>query len=225
MTLLPLDDLSSFRPVASNWKIAGAVASDSSIQNDLRIEPGAGVLVNMPSEEARDNIFTTWEHGDLELELDFLVPKGSNSGVYLQGRYEVQVFDSWNVADPGYTDAGGIYQRWDESRPEGQRGYEGHAPRSNASRPPGDWQHFRILFQAPRFDENGVKLSNARFVLVEHNGVVIHEQVEVTGPTRAAAFEDEQATGPLMLQGDHGPVAYRNIRYRMLTDDPATSEP
>ena len=69
-----------------------------------------------------------------------------------------------------------------------------------------------MIFQAPRFDENGKKTANAKFVKVIHNGQVIHENVEVTGPTRAAAFADEKATGPLMFQGDHGPVAYRNLR-------------
>jgi hypothetical protein len=53
-------------------------------------------------------------------------------------------------------------------------------------------------------------------VSVVHNGKVVHENIEVTGPTRAAGFNDEQATGPLMIQGDHGPVAYRNIRIRSL---------
>ena len=60
----------------------------------------------------------------------------------------------------------------------------------------------------------GASSANARFERVVHNGVVVHENVEVTGPTRAASFEDEQPVGPLMLQGDHGPVAYRNIRLR-----------
>jgi hypothetical protein len=126
--------------------------------------------------------------------------------VYLQGRYEVQIFDSWGVEKPGFGDCGGIYQRGRD----GER-FEGHSPRENASRPPGEWQTFDIIFQAPRFDAAGGKTANARFVRVVHNGVVIHENVEVTGPTRAATFEDEKALGPLMLQGDHGPVAYRNI--------------
>ena len=67
-----------------------------------------------------------------------------------------------------------------------------------------------MVFRAPRFDAGGKKTANARFVKVVHNGQVIHENVEVTGPTRAAAFNDEKPHGPLMLQGDHGPVAYRN---------------
>ncbi|MGB1817175.1 MAG: family 16 glycoside hydrolase [Rubripirellula sp.] len=72
------------------------------------------------------------------------------------------------------------------------------------------------MFRAPRFDEVGNKTANARFVRVMHNGKVVHENVDVTGPTRGAGFNDEQPTGPLMIQGDHGPVAYRNVRVRLL---------
>jgi hypothetical protein len=77
--------------------------------------------------------------------------------------------------------------------------------------PPGQWQSFDVTFRAPRFDASGNKVANALFEKVIHNGVVVHENAEVTGSTRAAAYKDEKSTGPLMLQGDHGPVAYRNI--------------
>ena len=96
------------------------------------------------------------------------------------------------------------------------RGFEGKPPRVNAARKPGEWQSFDITFRAPRFDTAGRKTENARFVKVVHNGIVIHENEEVTGPTRASTFNDEKALGPLMLQGDHGPVAYRNLRVRNL---------
>lgn len=183
---------------------------------------GSGVLVNLPSDGARDNLFTQWEHGDMELELEFMMPKGSNAGVYLQGRYEIQMFDSWGVTNPTYADAGGIYERWDPSRSAGQQGYQGHPPSMNVSRAPGLWQTFQIEFQAPRFDDKGRKIANAKMVKVVHNGVVIHENVELTGPTRAAAFQDEKALGPLMIQGDHGPVAIRNIRYKHYQPNPVT---
>jgi hypothetical protein len=75
-----------------------------------------------------------------------------------------------------------------------------------------------VVFRAPRFDQQGSKIGNARFVKVVLNGQIIHEDVEVTGPTRAATFENdpEAKKGPLMLQGDHGPVAYRNIMLQPL---------
>ena len=73
-----------------------------------------------------------------------------------------------------------------------------------------------MIFRAPQFDKNGKKTRSAEFVKVVHNGTVIHENVKLSGPTRGATFTDEKATGPFMLQGDHGPVAYRNIRFRPL---------
>ncbi len=70
---------------------------------------------------------------------------------------------------------------------------------------------FDVIFRAPRFDARGKKIANARFMKVAHNGKVIHENVELTGPTRGPLSEGEPATGPLLLQGDHGPLAYRNL--------------
>ena len=219
LTELSLESMREFRSPSPNWQLAAAVESDRHQRGSLVAKPGTGVLANLAGEETGDNLFTDWEHDDIELELDFMMPKGSNSGIYLQGRYEVQLLDSWGVHAPKFSDCGGIYQRWDDSRREGQRGYEGQSPRLNASRAPGLWQHYRIVFHAPRFDEAGNKIANARFARVEHNGVVIHENVEVTGPTRAAAFDDERPSGPLMIQGDHGPVAFRNIRYKRYTQE------
>ncbi|WP_317046579.1 3-keto-disaccharide hydrolase [Adhaeribacter arboris] len=146
------------------------------------------------------------------MELDYMMAKGSNSGIYLQGRYELQLLDSWGVKTPKAGDNGGIYERWDESKPEGQKGYEGYPPRQNASRAPGLWQHVKVAFQAPKFDGSGKKIENARMLRVELNGVTIHEDVELLGPTRGAMANDERATGPLRFQGDHGAVAFRNIK-------------
>lgn len=208
---LPLSDLSAFRKTDKNWRIAGDVSADLNQNNVLNTGKGTGILVNLPDKKANANLMTNVEHGDADLELDYMMAKGSNSGIYLQGRYEVQLFDSWGVKNPRTVDNGSIYERWDESRPEGQKGYEGHPARMNASRAPGLWQHLKISFQAPRFNAAGQKTSNARMLLVELNGVPIHENVELTGPTRGALFNDEKPTGPLMIQGDHGPVAFRNV--------------
>lgn len=218
---LPLQDLSSFQPVQEgNWIIVGGVTARLDEAAPLSTSPGTGILVNTAPAASGSHLVTTWEHGDMELELDFMMPQESNSGIYLQSRYEVQLFDSWGKQHPTASDAGGIYQRWDESRGKGREGYGGISPLQNAIRAPGLWNHLRIQFEAPRFDANGRKTKNARFRLVELNGVVVQENVEVTGPTRAAAYENEQPTGPLMIQGDHGPVAFRNIRYRRYGSDP-----
>ena len=176
----------------------------------------AGTMLNGPTGRTA-NLVTDGKYGDAELYVEFLLAKGSNSGVYLMGRYEVQVYDSFGVARDKYPgiECGGIYPRWTQARGE----FEGHSPRVNATRPPGEWQSFDIVFHAPRFDPSGRKAANARFVSVKHNGQLIHENIELTGPTRAAVWEDEKdekPAGPLMLQGDHGPVAYRNLQLRPL---------
>ncbi|SOD90350.1 family 16 glycoside hydrolase [Spirosoma fluviale] len=213
-TALPLQNLNEFRPVGSNWKLVSDVFYDVNKTGGGQTKSGGGILVNDPSGKSKEHLFTKLEHGDLDLELDFMMEKGSNSGVYLQGRYEVQLFDSWGVKEPKSSDCGAIYQRWDDSRPEGRKGYEGHPPAQNVSRAPGLWQHLKISFRAPRFNQKGEKIANARFVNVVLNGVPVQQTIEVTGPTRSAAFQDEKPTGPLMIQGDHGPVAIRTIRYK-----------
>ncbi|MBX7135631.1 MAG: ThuA domain-containing protein [Fimbriimonadaceae bacterium] len=148
------------------------------------------------------------EFGDAWVHAEFAIPAGSNSGVYLQGRYEIQILDSYGKPwkDLAFSDAGGIYQRWKD-----ETGYEGTPPARNAIRKPGDWNTYDILFRAPRFDSKGKKTENARFVEVRVNGVVVQNNVEVTGPTRASMWEDEKPLGPIMLQGDHGPITYRNV--------------
>jgi hypothetical protein len=213
---IALSDLRAFRPTSANWRVAGGASVDRSRNLAMSAEPGTGVLVNSPTDAAKGHLLTTFEHGDIDVALDVMLPKGSNSGVYLMGRYEVQLFDSWGVQSPTFADMGGIYERWNEKRGTGNEGYEGVAPRLNASRAPGLWQHLDIVFRAPRFDGKR-KIANARFVRVALNGAVVQENVEVTGPTRAAPFEDERATGPLMIQGDHGPLAVRNIQYKTYT--------
>jgi hypothetical protein len=212
---VPLDSLAAFKPTRGNWVVAGGLAGDPRHDKALAAAPGTGVLVNNPRTGApNDALVTTWEHGDIDVDLDFLIPPGSNSGVYLQGRYEVQILDSTGVKVPLFSDAGGIYQRWDDSRGPGRSGYEGHAPKANASRAPGLWQHLRIEFRAPRFDASGKKIANARFVKVELNGYLVQEDVEVTGPTRGPFFPEEAATGPLAIQADHGAIALRNLTFK-----------
>ena len=198
-------DLTGWQEPRGKWAVATLVETNS--QNSGNDAPSSmfAALVN-GAEGRTSNLLSDMEHGDIELSLEFMVPEGSNSGVYLQGRYEVQILDSWQKYQPTFADCGGIYQR----HLNGQ-GFEGTSPRVNASLPPGEWQRFDIQFRAPRFDAEGNKVENARFVKVNHNGVVIHENVEVTGPTRSASYEDEKPWGPLMLQGDHGPIAFRNL--------------
>lgn len=140
---------------------------------------------------------------DFQLHLEFLLsfmPEArgqarANSGCYMQGRYEVQILDSFGL-EGKHNECGGIY--------------EVKAPRINMCFPPLSWQTYDVEFTAPRFDENGKKTSNARMT-VRHNGVLVHENVEVPGPTRAAPNQEGPEPGPIFLQ-DHGnPIRFRNV--------------
>ena len=223
LTPLALSDLKGFKNPPSNWQIVGNIAT-SFQEGTFKTQAGTGILFNNMDKNAlykpNQALFTAFEHGDLYVEMDFMMPKGSNSGVYLQGRYEVQLFDSWGVKNPKHSDCGGIYQSWNDAT---STGYEGHAPRVNACFAPGLWQHLVIEFQAPRFNTEftsptgmGVKTQNAMMKKIVLNGIVIHENVILRGMTRAAAFTNEQPLGPLMIQGDHGQVAFRNVKYARL---------
>jgi hypothetical protein len=208
---LPLNSLEAFSQSASNWQIIGDVSGSYS-DTILNTAKGTGMLYNAYTRAMQFNsahwLFSKIEHGDILLEFDFMIPKGSNSGIYLQSRYEVQINDSWGVKLPKHGDLGGIYERWKDDK-----GYEGKAPLKNASLAPGLWQHMEISFQAPRFDASGKKTQSAKFIYVKVNGITVHENIIVSGPTRAAAFEDEKAYAPIAFQGDHGVIAIKNLRY------------
>ncbi|WP_184546590.1 family 16 glycoside hydrolase [Mucilaginibacter sp. FT3.2] len=208
---VPLNDLSFFQEPASNWKLASGVQADLDKDEVLTTKGGNGILINLPGKSGAKDLYSKTSYGDVDLELDYMMAKASNSGIYLQGRYEIQLLDSWGVVNPKSGDNAGIYERWDDSKPDGQQGYDGHAPRQNASRAPGLWQHIKISFQAPRFDAQGKKISNAKVIYVWLNGVLVQDNVELAGPTRGAMDSKETTAGPLRIQGDHGAVAFRNI--------------
>ena len=203
------EDLRPWSDQTGQWRVAGDAFLKPGNRKKLAGKSGAGILLNGDKGNTVD-LISREAFGDCEAHIEFLLSRDSNSGVYFMGRYEIQIFDSWKKKSeyPGI-ECGGIYQRWDEKRTP--KGYEGHSPRVNASRPPGEWQTFDFVFRAPKFDKSGKKVQNACFVKVLHNGVLIHENVELTGPTRGSLFEDEASAGPLRLQGDHGPIAYRNL--------------
>lgn len=216
---IALNDLSSFKEPGKSWLLANDVTASLKNDNELTTVKGEGILVNSPGKKNQGaDLFTNALHGNMILELDYMMAKGANSGIYLQGNYEIQLLDSWGNTKPLSSDNGGIYERWDESKPDGQKGYNGYAPRQNASKAPGLWQHLKIAFQAPQFDAAGNKISNARMLTVELNGVLIHDNVELLGPTRGGSAT-EKAMGPLRLQGDHGAVAFKNIKIAKLPAD------
>lgn len=141
-----------------------------------------GVMVNEGGGGAA-NIVSEKKFKDFKAVIEYKVPEGGNSGVYLRGRYEIQVADSFGH-DPSNGSNGALYGR--------------AAPKVNASKKPGEWQTFEIELVG-------------QTLTVKHNGRTIHDGIFVEGITGGAIDSNEDEPGPIYLQGDHGPVAYRKI--------------
>jgi sugar phosphate isomerase/epimerase len=206
---IALTDLSAWQQ-NGEWNVVGDAFEHPRNENLLSTREGTGTIVN--SRKAKSPpLVSKEEFGDARIHVEFIIPKNSNSGVYIQGQYEIQILDSWTDANILYAggECGGIYPRWDETRPG--KSYDGHSALVNASRPPGQWQTFDIVFRAARFDSQGKKIANAKVIRIWQNGTLIQKDVELTGPTRGSFKPNDLAKGPLVLQGDHGPVAFRNI--------------
>jgi hypothetical protein len=157
-------------------------------------------------------ISTKQGFGDCQLHIEWATPaevKGEgqgrgNSGIFLQGRYEIQVLDSYKNTTYYHGQAGAVYKQ--------------HAPLVNACRKPGEWQAYDIIYHAPRFDEAGKLLKPGR-VTVLQNGVLIQDNVEILGGTSGKGrpkYEAHPREVPLSLQDHHNPVRYRNIWIREL---------
>lgn len=203
---------------SKGWEPVRSVGLDPGNPKALAAEPGEGGFYN-GSTGRGPNLVSKEEFGDVALHVEFVVPKGSNSGVKFQGVYEVQIYDSFgSTKKPSGRDNGGIYAR-SEEKPKYHQIDDGQAPSANASRPPGEWQVLDATFLAPRFDASGKKVDCARITVVL-NGQLVQDRVEVHSPTGSAWREPEKPTGPILLQGDHGPVAFRNLRARRLSPSP-----
>ncbi len=148
-----------------------------------------GMLVNeIPAGQHGTDLVSEAKYGDFVVRYEYLVPKGSNSGFYLRGRYEIQILgDGGESATPGGN--GGLYSV--------------KAPSGNASRPVGQWQEVEATIRGNR-------------ITVTLNGTTIHDGVEVTRATGGQLDNNLDQPGPILLQGDHGAVAFRNVRIKSL---------
>jgi hypothetical protein len=184
-------DLSQWTATKQSWKVENGY---------VEVVPNAGDI------RSKDKF------GDVQLHVEWAAPAAvrgtsqnrGNSGIFLQGRYEVQVLDSFE--NPTYADgqAGAIYGQW--------------PPLVNPVRKPGEWQAYDIVFEAPRIDESGKVLAPA-YLTVFLNGVLLHHHKEVMGPTvhRAlASYAPQPSEDSLVLQDHQQPVRYRNIWIRRL---------
>jgi Domain of Unknown Function (DUF1080) len=210
------DGLTAFRgPKFGDWFQATEVGLDPKNPKLLVAKAGTGGIWVNGTKRGTNDLFTKAKFGDVEVHLEFLLGKGSNSGIKFHGHYEIQIFDSYGKADDKLdgSDCGGVYPR-----AESKNGYHhidhGVPPKVNACKAPGEWQTLDMTFVAPRFDKDGKKTTNARLPKVVLNGQVVQDDTELKTPTGDRWKNAEMAEGPLMLQGDHGPVAFRNVKVR-----------
>jgi hypothetical protein len=187
----------------SQWVGEGGKPAQWKVENGyLEVAPGTG------------NISTKQRFDNCQLHVEFSEPTPphgesqdrGNSGVFLQGLYEIQVLDSYENKTYADGQAAAVYGQY--------------PPLVNASRPPGQWQTYDIVFHAPRFDAEGKVLGPAR-VTVLHNGVLVHDNVALTGPTEHGERPPYKKTPeklPLALQDHHNPVRFRNIWIRELKE-------
>lgn len=208
-TQIILNNLSAFKDAGKTWQVAENIVVHPDKSNTFIITKGTGILLNQPGRKRLGtDLITQDQYGDLDLELDFLLTDGSDSGIIFGDAYELELKDSWGTQFITSAVNGGIH--WKHSDTGEQRFY-GSAPRQNVSKAPGLWQHLKVSFQAPRFDENGEKIENGKFLYVELNGVTVQENVELFAPAEDGVAAKEEHTAPLRIQGDN-PIAFRNIK-------------
>ena len=192
----------------SQWVQMGKRGPDRGKTMAPRWEIKDGYMISTPG---TGDIFTKEKFGDIQLHVEWASPPEvcgtsqwrGNGGIMIMTRYEIQVLDSFN--NPTYADgqAGSIYGQW--------------PPLVNASRPPGEWQSFDIIFEAPKFD--GEKLVKPAYATVFHNGVLLHHRQEIIGPVahrKYNLYQAHPAEEPIRLQDHDVPVRYRNIWVRRL---------
>ncbi|YCM43812.1 DUF1080 domain-containing protein [Verrucomicrobiaceae bacterium 227] len=197
-----------FKP-GQGWQSAGdIVAADKGLATIG--SPEAKIFTNASRPKKAAYLQTVDQFGDCTVEAEFMIPKGSNSGIYLMGRYEIQILDSHGKEQATDGDMGAIYHRWDDKRTP--KGYEGHPPLVNAAKPAGEWQSLTIKFRAPRLDADGKLLEKPRFLSVHLNGKLVQETVTLNGHTRSAQRQGWVAKDHLFIQGDHGPIAFRKFK-------------
>jgi hypothetical protein len=182
---------------ADKWVVGKAKLSASN-PKQLENAGGTGEMINLtPAHGESQDIYSKTPFGDCRIEVQVMVPQESNSGIYAMGEYEVQVLDSYGHEKLNNGDMGAVY---------------GAAPPAiNASKKPGEWQQYVIEWRAPKFDAAGKKTKNAEFVSIELNGKPLHKNLVMPDKTPGGVAGKEAPEGPLMFQGNHGPVAYRNI--------------
>jgi hypothetical protein len=185
------------------WSVAASVALDPKNPKALTAsgqpQDDKGLLVAQLKDFQGTNLVSTQKFGDCTIRLEFLLPKDGNSGLFLMGLYELQLTDSTGIPDAKIQegDMGSI--------PFFKK------PLLNASGKPGEWQTCEVTFQAPRFGEGGKKTANAKILRAVINGKTVQENLDLPEPSGGGLDTPESATGPVLLQGNEGPVAFRTV--------------
>lgn len=211
---IDLMKLDVWKKVDPGWIITDEVKlnSDKNTRLDATKKEGGSIWMNGENGRLPD-LITKREFGDCEVHVEFLIAKNSNSGIKFHAVYEIQILDSYGKKELDGSDMGGIYPRADASM-----GYKyldkGIGPKVNASKPAGEWQMLEAIWKSPRFNAKGEKIANAAMVKATLNGELIHENADIKTPTGSNWNKKETAKGPFMLQCDHGPVAFRNVRIK-----------
>jgi hypothetical protein len=192
-------------------EVAGAKAVSETMANTNGWIVKDEVLINEKPHHGND-IYTEQKFTDFELHVEFLAT--SNSGVYLQGRYEIQVNNDYKTKPKIIEKDGKKIEVWDTH----QCGaiYGRIAPSKNMAKPPTEWQTFDVVFHGAR-GEKGKVTKKARVTLI-WNGEKVIDNAEIDGPTGAALDGKVTEPGPILLQGDHGKVSYRNIKIKPLKE-------
>lgn len=214
--LLKPGDTTVWKAVDKNWIVTNDVGLAPDKANRLAAKPVEGGTIWVNGVTGRvGNLYTKQAYGDCEVHLEFMLAKGSNSGLKFHGTYEIQLLDSFGSTKLSGNSNGGIYPR---AKLPPENGYldNGVPPKVNASKKPGEWQTLDVIWNSPRLNDQGEKVKNAKVVKAILNGEVIHENQEVKNATGGNWNKPEVANGPFMLQCDHGPTAFRNVKIRAL---------
>jgi hypothetical protein len=203
-----------WRKVDARWVRAADAALDP--QRPTRIKPAGGpgaVWINGETGRLPD-LVTKKAYTDVDVHVEFLLGKNSNSGIKFHAVYEIQLRDTaGNKGKLSGDDCGGIYPMAID-----YFGYQhiddGVPPRVNAARPAGEWQTLDVTFRSPQFDAAGKRTAKAEVVKAVLNGQLIHEHVQLKNQTGSNWDKKEEPSGPFMLQADHGPVAFRTVKIR-----------
>jgi hypothetical protein len=197
------------------WIVTSEVKLDPGKETRLKATKDENGTIWLNGEKGRlPNLITKERFGDCEVHVEFLIAKRSNAGIKFHEVYEIQILDSYGKKKVDGTDMGGVYPRADLKK----GGYLDHGigPRVNAAKPAGEWNTLHVIWKSPRLDAKGEKVANAMLVKATLNGQVIHENQELQTPTGGNWKKKETATGAFMLQSDHGPTAWRNVRIKPL---------